>query len=223
MRSDSLRTGEMAQGQHAVGRSTEGSGAVVSGEAAHAANLLVLDPARSEQGAGACHGRLDAVTDPDSVLLVCPTGNPAARLAAWREHATTDPPGRVAVVASGAGTEETLPVPRSEVVAEVVPVGQPPDLVDVWLAVSDRLDRWDGRTAVCLGSLTTLLAVAAPRRTLRFCKTLAERVRTGGDTAHYHLDPGAVDDRVVEALATILDAVAEPLAGPGPGRSDAER
>jgi hypothetical protein len=203
----------MAQRRHAA-RSGDAPRATVSDEAAHAANVLLLGPSLDARRAAACGGLLDAATVPNGVVLVTLVGDPAARLAAWRDHATAPPPDRVAVVTSGptdSPTDDTerLAVPGSDVTARVARVGRPPDLVSVWMAVSERLDSWDGRTAVCLDSLTALLGIAEPRRTLRFCETLADRIRTGGDAAHYHLDPGAVDDRVVETFAELFDGVAE--------------
>lgn len=203
----------MAQGWHAARPETtdEPTPEPVQGDVAHAANVLLLGPSIGERAGLPCGGLLCDTTAPGGVLFVCLAGSPESRLAAWREGATASPPERVVVLAPGVadGTDERLPVPGSDVSATVERVGPTPDLVGLWMAISDRLDAWDdGRVAVCLDSLTVLLQFAEPRRTLRFCETMADRVRVGGHAAHYHLDPSAVGDRAVSVFADVVDGVA---------------
>ncbi|WP_254829487.1 DUF7504 family protein [Haloglomus salinum] len=203
----------MAQGWHAARAPTadEPTPEPVQGDVAHAANVLLLSPSMGERAGAPCGGLLCETAAPEGVVLVSLASSPDARLAAWRERATTSPPERVAVLAPGVadGETERLPVPGSDASATVERIGPAPDLVGLWMAISDRLDTWgDGRVVVCLDSLTVLLQFAEPRRTLRFCKTMADRIRVGGHAGHYHLDPSAVGDRAVAAFSRLVDDVA---------------
>ncbi|MFT4889121.1 MAG: hypothetical protein ACI9YT_000030 [Halobacteriales archaeon] len=88
-------------------------------------------------------------------------------------------------------------------------VADPGDLQGVGVSISAFLDQWDDldRILLCFDSLTDLLAHAPPDVVLRFVRTLADRLESAGVVAHFHLDPTAHDESVVDTFGTVFDAV----------------
>lgn len=181
-----------------------------------AANVLVLSPSLEERTRAGCATLLGAPGAPDSVVFVSLVRRPSTRLEDWRERCDHALPERIGVVAMG-GTgrgggsgQERHPIPGGPAPARVEYVSQSVNPTALWSAVGGFLDAWDaGRTALCFDSLTVLLQYLETKRAFRFCHALAGRIRTAGDTAHYHLDPGTVDRRIVRTLSQVFDAVVE--------------
>lgn len=100
-------------------------------------------------------------------------------------------------------------------------VADPGDLQGVGVSISAFLDQWDDldRILLCFDSLTDLLAHAPPDVALRFVRTLADRLESAGVVAHFHLDPTAHDESVVDTFGTVFDAV-ERVDSPGGASSD---
>ena len=83
-------------------------------------------------------------------------------------------------------------------------VDSPDDLTGLEITIADAID--DEPVAFCLDSLTTLLQYVDTDRAFRFVHALTARLSAAGASAHFHLDPGAVDDRTVNTLLSFVDA-----------------
>lgn len=118
---------------------------------------------------------------------------------------------RRGVVAVGDGVRPTAADggPDFSGAVAVDAVADPGDLQGVGVSISAFLDRWDDldRILLCFDSLTELLAHAPPDVALRFVRTLADRLDSAGVVAHFHLDPTAHDESVVDTFGAVFDAV----------------
>jgi hypothetical protein len=78
------------------------------------------------------------------------------------------------------------------------------------ITVSEYLSKHGGtNTMVSFDSLTSLLQYVELQRAFRFLHVLANRVKTAGAVAHFHMDPGAHDEQAMATLSSLFDAVAE--------------
>lgn len=185
------------------------------GEVADAANVLVLSPSIKDGTEDGCATLLGTPGAPDSLVLVSLVRGPPTRLRSLHERFEHDLPDRIAVVAFGRSGEvgtghERHPIPGGPAPARVEYVSQSMDPTALWASIDGFLEDWDdGRTALCFDSLTVLLQYIDTKRAFRFCHALTTRVRTAGNTAHYHLDPDAVDRRTVRTMSQLFDAVVE--------------
>ncbi|MDZ7702775.1 MAG: hypothetical protein U5J98_12340 [Halobacteriales archaeon] len=99
-----------------------------------------------------------------------------------------------------------------EVGPTVLSVSSPGDLTGIGIKIGEFLEAWadDGHELVlCFHTLTTFLQYADLRSVYQFVHSLTGRVRVAGGTAHYHLDPTAHDERTVNTLLALFDAVVE--------------
>jgi hypothetical protein len=93
-------------------------------------------------------------------------------------------------------------------------VDDPGNLREIGLSVSRFCERWDdARITVCFDSLGDLLAHANDDATFRFTTLLNKRLDAAGATAHFHLDPDAHEDSVVNTFGSIFDDVVRPERG----------
>ncbi|MFW5938425.1 MAG: DUF7504 family protein [Halanaeroarchaeum sp.] len=88
-------------------------------------------------------------------------------------------------------------------------VSDPRDLQNIGLSVSEIVERWDDldRIVLCFDSLTALLDHAQPDAAFRFVHVLTTRLESADAVAHFHLDPTAHDETVVNTFGPIFDAV----------------
>jgi hypothetical protein len=153
-------------------------------------NVLVLSPgmaADREELCGALLGR----DSPRRAVGVCYRGSPSA----WVERHDDDfPRGAFAIDVGGSSTA-----------LGVETVDSPDDLTGLEIAVTDAVD--GEPVGFCLDSLTALLQYVDDERAHRFVHALTARLAAADASAHFHLDPGAVDDRTVNTLLSFADAV----------------
>lgn len=161
---------------------------------------------------------------PENYLTITFRTSPADRLEHWRTHVDADLPSNVGVVAvgdrtRGAAAVDTatgpVAIPGADADVRVSTVASPADLTGVGMAASDLLSRWegDGRTVVCLDSLTTLLQYTDARRSYRFLHALLGRLDATPGTVHAHLDPAAHDRATTSILESLFDRHADGGAG----------
>lgn len=91
--------------------------------------------------------------------------------------------------------------------ATVTAIADANDLFRLGVHLGRELDGADGRPALCLHSLTALLGLSDLQRVFRFLHVLSGRVAAVDGRAHYHLDPGAVDEEALGTLRPLFDAV----------------
>jgi hypothetical protein len=152
-------------------------------------NVLVLAPGMATEREALCRALLER-DDASRAVGVLYRGSPAD----WVErHEDAFPRGAFGVAVGGSSTA-----------LGVETVDSPDDLTGLEIAVAEAVD--EEPVAFCLDSLTTLLQYADTDRACRFVHALTTRLSAAGATAHFHLDPAAVDDRTVDTLLSFVDA-----------------
>jgi hypothetical protein len=87
-------------------------------------------------------------------------------------------------------------------------VADPGDLQSIGLSVSRFCERWEESTVVvCFDALDDLFEHASPDTVFRFVHVLGKRLDAADAVAHFHLDPSAHDEEVVNTFASIFDEV----------------
>ena len=179
-------------------------------------NTLLLAPSFVGDEEGTCTDLLRPETaDEQNMLLVSYTKSPDAQLQRWRSHSDRRPAnlGIVTVedstrsVAAGDPTTDGGPGH----VGPVETVSNPNDLTGLGIRITEFLTRWDDdrRTVVCFDSLTALLQYVELETAYEFLHIITGRLATVDAVAHFHMDPGAHDDRTVESVVSLMDAVVE--------------
>jgi hypothetical protein len=152
-------------------------------------------------------GRLLDPYGPEETHYVCVTfdDTPQEQLEHWRDHVGQLPRSTSVIVTSqGTGSAETLP---ESVTAKYVPDAS--DLPRLGILISDELVADPENVVCCFDNLTALLQYADLQRVYRFVHTLNGRLGTIDGIAHYHMDPGAHDDRTISTLRPLFDTVVE--------------
>ena len=138
-----------------------------------------------------------------NVLNVLFTRRPDRRVTNWHRH-VGDLPGTFDVVSSQSPSQ----LPDS---VDVETVRRPGDLTGVGVSITDRLSDWgDERPgSLCLHSATAQLQYASTEQVYQFLHTLCGYLADAGVDGHVHLNPDAHDERTVDTLKTLFDAVVE--------------
>lgn len=154
-----------------------------------------------------------------------PSGAPTAELRVSFSAADVGPrvsagddrrPERKGLITVGDETRSTSPEGGPDFSAPVATdaVDDPGNLREIGLSVSRFCERWDdARITVCFDSLGDLLAHANDDAAFRFTTLLNKRLDAAGATAHFHLDPDAHEDSVVNTFGSIFDDVVRPERG----------
>lgn len=82
------------------------------------------------------------------------------------------------------------------------------------------LSEWHGdgnRVVVCFHSVIALLQYAVVRRAFKFLDELTSRLARANAVAHFHLNPGALDEQTINRLLPLFDAVVDLTEDHGPG------
>jgi hypothetical protein len=180
----------------------------MSTQESEVASTLVL--AHRGQGHRACHDQLPAASSTDrNLVTVTYTQPPDAWLEPWHD-CVDEPFDRHALVTVGERRVSAQNIPTGPTV-EII--DHPEDFRATSAAVGWILDSWDGsdaRSTVCFDSLGRLLDHADPPAVSRYLEALTSRIQASGATLHFHLDPAACEDRTLEALESVFDAVVGP-------------
>lgn len=178
------------------------------GHPTDAGNLLLLAPGPSDAPSTVCRETLDELGPSQTNLLVVSYNQPPDRwLADWKRRSGGVPAefGFVhvgGVTRSAAATSGDAGVP-----SPVQTVQNPNDLTGLGITLTRYLESWgDDATLVCFESITTLLQYVDLKTAYRFLHVLTSRTGRNG-VGVYHLDPGAHDDRTVNTLQSLFDAV----------------
>lgn len=200
---------------HAVAESTASLGEEVAGTC----NVLLLAPTLGDADAEAC-SRLLSFSPPARGDVLCVTFNqtPDDRLERWRTHGGPTDPANLGFVVVGEGVRSAAAASPTggglgdDLGPTVVSVSSPADLTGIGIKLGNFFTDWEGdgnQLLLCFHTLSTFLQYADLRTVYRFVHVLTGRVRAAGGVAHFHLDPSAHDERTINSLAGLFDAVVE--------------
>lgn len=182
----------------------------MSGGPTPGTNLMVLAPSLSDakrdtclelQGAGPPAG-LD-------VLRVTYSDSPSELVTEWESH-YGDLPGRMGIVTVGDQpgqhrTDDDLP---EDV---FVTTANPNDITGLGMRLNNYLNdvSADGQLVVCFDSVTELLQFAEIQSAFKFLHMFVGQLRDADAIGHFHLDPGAHDDRTISRLKPLFDSAVD--------------
>lgn len=92
------------------------------------------------------------------------------------------------------------------------PVAQPGDLTGLGIALTDRLtdvSESRGQLVMCFETVASLLQYSDLERVFRFLHGLTGQVMAADALMHVHLDISSHDDRTLNSLTTLFDAVVD--------------
>lgn len=191
----------------------------IVGELGGANTVLLLTPPLGEGDGDACSSLLSGVPAEDAnVLSVTFNQSPDTRIERWRATDGPADPANLGFVVVGDGVRSAAaahPVggPEPEDFGPtVVSVSSPADLTGIGIKLGNFFEEWADDTndlLLCFHTLTTFLQYADLRSVYRFVHVLTGRIRSAGGMAHFHLDPAAHDERTVNTLLGLFDAVVE--------------
>jgi hypothetical protein len=181
---------------------------------ANAILLLVpsMDPADDE----GCVHLLDGDSiENKNVLCVTLTDTPDDRMASWRVH-MEDQPAKTAFIGVGdparsaAATNGSVHDPQQAI--QIESVSSPGDLTGLGMRVTQLISEWkdnENDTVLCFHTLTSLIQYVDIDRVFRFLHMLTARFDVGNTVGHFHMDPTAHDEREINTIKTLFDAVVE--------------
>ncbi len=183
-----------------------------------ASNVLILAPSMELSDGAACARVLSAGdVDGSNLLHVALTDTPDNRLGALRSHLGEVQPLNLAFVTVGDHARSVAATSPDGFATEIGDPGvtsetisTPGDLTGLGMKISSIISEWEGDETdviVCFHSLTTLLQYAEVRQVFRFLHVLTGRLDVVDARAHYHLDPGAHDEKDVNTLKALFDGV----------------
>lgn len=145
-----------------------------------------------------------------NLLRITYSGRPGSVVEEWASRPEAHP-AKARVVAVGAAAARVRGATDGGVPG-VETVREPADVTGLAITAGEVLSGWEGdgnRTVVCFDSVTHLLDHVSFETAFRFLHVFSRRVGVLGATGHYHLDPAAHDDRVVQGFKGLFDAVVE--------------
>lgn len=200
-----------------------GHGGELEVDLGDASNILLLASTMDSRTDEGCARLLTPdVEDADgdegtAALSITLTESPDERLAAWRPHTGPDDHDELGFVSVGETTRSAaaqspgdVGLPGLDMTVETV--SSPADLTGMGIKISEIISEWAGdgrRIVVCFHTLTTLLQYVDVQDAFRFLHMLTGRLKSVGATAHYHMDPAAHEEREVNTLKAVFDAVVE--------------
>lgn len=184
-----------------------------------ATSVLLLSSAMSTESDDVCADML-CPTDggEQNALWVAYTKSPDAQVRRYRAHAGGKPAnigivsvdnGARSAAAMGGGNADAGPAGPG---GPTETVTNPNDLTGLGIRITEYLQEWHnagGRTVVCFDSLTALLQYVDLKTAYEFLHVLSGRLAAVDAFAHFHMDPSAHDDRAVEIVTSLFDAVIE--------------
>ncbi len=149
------------------------------------------------------------------MLWISYTKSPDAQLRRWRAHADGFP-SNLGIVSVGESSRSSASMRggsgSSVAGGPIETVANPNDLTGLGIRVNEYLHQWSangGDTAVCFDSLTAMLQYVQLNTAYEFLHIVTGRFYAVDAVAHFHMDPGAHDDRTIETIASLCDAVVE--------------
>lgn len=167
-----------------------------------ASNVLLLGP--SLHGSSRCVGHDSDVTRSSTVLYILFTRSHANQVERWVTTADAIPETVIIDAIPNAGRMDAFDLET----VTLESVSSPSNLTEIGVALNRHLPETDDeRLVVCVRSLTAMLQYVDLQQAYRFLNTMANQLASVDARAHYHLDPGAHDDKVVTTLSSLFDSV----------------
>lgn len=177
--------------------------AKVAAEVRDAPTVLILRP-QTAAAADAEFRRHFVADEHDTELLgISFSQPPSTWYDLWCDVLETEPT-RAALIT----TPELAADDVGDRTLDVETVANPSNLTGIGVKSTPYLSDWDDAT-VTVDSLTVLLQYADPQSVYRFLHVLTTRLRAAGASGLFYLDPTVEDERTVELLKTLFDAVLE--------------
>jgi hypothetical protein len=176
------------------------------GQFEDASAVLVLSPPAADTGV--CPRLLAGAGEDVRNLLRVAYRDPGRVVESWPTHLADEPrnarliaAGRAAAAVEGS----TLDTPTVETVSAS-------DLTEIGIRTNALLDRWQtdrGQSVVCFDSVSDVLDHVSFDTAFRFLHVFSNQLDTLDAVGHFHVDPTAHDDRTVQRLLELFDAVVE--------------
>jgi len=174
-------------------------------------SLVVLDQPYSEGGGARCASLL-AGMDPATarVLTVSYTQSTQTWLKHWNAHVGPGPAEWHAIRIDDGNSAPTGP-PGDHLIEggsrTIERIANPADLTGLGLAIRRHRERSEepGQLTLCLHSLTGMLQFVSANTVYRFVHWLTGQVRDAEGLAHFHLDPEAHEQRILNQFFTLFD------------------
>ncbi|WP_049986698.1 DUF7504 family protein [Halobellus rufus] len=184
--------------------------AQVAAQVDDAATVLFLRPQAAAVDDAECKRQFVDGGSDTTLLGISFSQPPAAWFDSWCEILGGEPAAAALIT-----TPELASGDLGDRDLDVETVASPSNLTGVGVKSTPYLSEWDDAT-VTVESLTVLLQYADTQSVYRFLHVLTTRLRAADATGYFYLDPSVVDDRTVELLKTLFDAVVEcDVAGDG--------
>lgn len=201
-------------------RAVAESASTLGEELSGAHNVLLLASPMDSSDGDACSSLLSGNSPPGmDVLSVTFNQTPDTRIEQWRAAGGPTDPANLGFIVVGEGVRSAAAAgppaggPEPDGLGPTIAsVSSPADLTGIGIELGTFFEDWadDGNELrLCFHTVTTLLQYADLRSVYRFVHVLTGRVRSARGVAHYHLDPAAHDERTVNTLLALFDAVVE--------------
>lgn len=177
--------------------------------------LLAGDP-HTHETQDRCVTLMTPATDqPLTLLYVAFTRTNGTRQPTWMNIVGKSWPTRVCIVTAGGDPVSLIPTyDGSEgppVPTTIETVSDPADLTTLGIAITKciRGAGTDGQMAACVRSITGLLQYVELDRAYQFLDVLTSSVSGIDGRFHFHVDPEAHDERTMNTITGLFDAVVE--------------
>lgn len=163
-----------------------------------AANVLLETPSMGDDRQICTSLLADGVAEP-SVLFVSYVRQADVCIDQWDQSGTTAADlGVITVGDAGSGTG------REDVLTENVSTAS--DLTGLGIGIGEFLSEWDDPIVVCFDSITSMLQYVEFQTAYEFLHAITGQIKAAGARAHFHIDPDAHDDQVVDGITSLFDA-----------------
>ena len=180
-----------------------------------ATTVLLTVPSVSPADRTVCTDLLTCETvDEVNVLHVDFVRTPHDRVRHWQR--VEGSPGDLAILnvdthVRSAATEAS-PSETDELSPVVETIRNPGDLTQFGVAFTKCLERWEDserQTRVCFHSLSAFLHYVDLSAAFKFLNVVRGQLSKAGAVGHFHIEPGAHDERTIRRLRPLFDAVVE--------------
>lgn len=187
--------------------------------AGDASSIFFLEPAFTPRSDGWCAKLLSSHPSQDAtIIFITVTQSADDRLEAWQSHVDVELPSRVGFIDLKSSSQTTkghslAAADRISSEVRIERVNNPGNLTKIGVILSTYLTEWaheGDRIILCFDSLTALLQFTELEPIYRFIREVSNILQNFDALAHYHLDPDAHDEQVVNRLMALFDAVVEP-------------
>ena len=145
-----------------------------------------------------CSRLLTGDLDQPNVLFVSYTRGPADCVDQWAGT------GAAATLAGITVGDTAAELDREDV--ETASVSTPSDLTGLGIEIGRVLSAWEGPTAVCFDSVTTMLQYVDFETAYEFLHTVTGQFHAADARAHFHIDPQAHETTTIDGITSLFDA-----------------